>query len=195
MTTHSELPADAPGRGPGKPASPDRSGTDLRHTHGWDVELACPACGTVAVPVFGGWTPSGAIRFGNAPTIYADLRCPNCGARQDDPAGAKLVELFARVEVPAANKRLMTAFIALIVSFEVAGTIFILLGGWRALGGALVRAPLLLLAPTLLWFNRRIASIRSRCECGRPDHKFMGLLGRSYCYRCSSCGRLLRLRD
>jgi hypothetical protein len=32
-------------------------------------------------------------------------------------------------------------------------------------------------------------------HCGEPDYVFLGMLGRSYCYRCSSCGRLLRLRD
>jgi hypothetical protein len=46
-----------------------------------------------------------------------------------------------------------------------------------------------------MWFNYQIASIRCWCECGRPGYKFMGLLGRSYCYRCSSCGRRLRLKD
>ena len=24
--------------------------------HGWEVELVCPKCGTVAQPVFNGWT-------------------------------------------------------------------------------------------------------------------------------------------
>jgi hypothetical protein len=157
--------------------------------------LSCPTCGLVALPVFGGWTPNHAIHFGNSPTIYADLSCPACGARLVDSARAKLVELFADVGVPPVNKRLIIVFITLILSFELSGTILIIVGGWRELGGHLLRMPLILLGPTILWFNRQVASIRSRCECGSPDYKFMGLLGRSYCYWCSSCGRLLRLRD
>lgn len=167
----------------------------LQHTHGWEAELRCPACGVVALPAFNGWTPSDAINFGDTPTIYADLTCRSCGADLRQAAGTKLVELFANVGMPPKNKRLMATFIALILGFVVPGMILTLFERWRELGVALVRVPLLLLAPTILWFNGQIASIRSRCECGRPDHKFMGLLGRSYCYRCSSCGRLLRLRD
>ena len=30
-------------------------------------------------------------------------------------------------------------------------------------------------------------------NAGNPEYSFLGLLRRSYCYRCSSCGRLLRL--
>jgi hypothetical protein len=167
----------------------------LQHTHGWEAELRCPACGVVALPAFNGWTPSNAINFGETPTIYADLTCRSCGADLRQAASTKLVELFADVGVPTRNKRLMATFIALILGFEIPGTILSLFERWRELGVALVRAPLLLLAPAILWFNGQIASIRSRCECGRPDYKFMGLLGRSYCYRCSTCGRLLRLRD
>lgn len=167
----------------------------LQHTHAWKVELRCPACGVVALPVFNGWTPSHALNFGDAPTIYADLDCPACGAGLRQAAGTKMVELFAEVGVPPRNKRLMATFIALILGCELPGAIPSLFDGWRKLRVILVRTPLFLLAPTLLWFNGQIASIRSRCESGRPDYKFMGLLGRSYCYRCSSCGSLLRLRD
>jgi hypothetical protein len=167
----------------------------LQHIHGWEVELQCPACGKVALPVFNGWTPSHAINFGDRPTIYADLTCRSCGADLRHAAGTKLVELFADVGVPPRNRWLMATFIVIILAFLLPGTILSLFEGWRKLGVFLLWTPLLPVAPTILWFNGQIASIRSRCECGKPDYKFMGLLGRSYCYRCSSCGRLLRLRD
>ena len=95
----------------------------------------------------------------------------------------------------------MRAFIALMVGallFLLTGASLSFFAGWHSFGGILTRTPLLflpLLAPTIMWFNWQIASIRCRCECGKPAYKFMGMLGRSYCYRCSSCGRLLRLRD
>jgi hypothetical protein len=141
----------------------------MQHTHGWEVELRCPACGVVALPAFNGWTPSYAINFGDTPTIYADLTCRSCDADLRQAAGTKLVELFATVGVPPRNKRLMATFIALIFGFEVPGTILSLFERWREQGVVLVRAPLLLLAPTILWFNGQIASIRDRIECGRPD--------------------------
>jgi hypothetical protein len=50
-------------------------------------------------------------------------------------------------------------------------------------------------APLALWFNWRDASLRSRCQCGKPEYELLGLLGRSYCYRCRSCGQPLLFRD
>ncbi len=54
---------------------------------------------------------------------------------------------------------------------------------------------ILLLPPAIFWFNWQIHGARHRCECGQPAYVFMGLLERSYCYRCSTCGKLLRVRD
>lgn len=173
----------------------------MQHQHRWEVELHCPACGIVAAPVCRGWTSRHAVGFDHTPTIYADLDCPECGAVLKDVAGRKLVELFADVLIPARNRRLMSAFTALmlcILSVLLIGAFLSFFSGWRIIGAGLIQIPLLflpLLAPTIMWFNWQIASIRCRCVCGPPAYKFMGLLGRSYCYRCSSCGRLLRLRD
>jgi hypothetical protein len=43
-------------------------------------------------------------------------------------------------------------------------------------------------------FNRRVYGLKAQCACGQPAYHFMGLLGRTDCYRCATCGRLLRLR-
>ena len=51
----------------------------MQHEHGWEVELRCQRCGSDAMPIFKGWTPSLAINYGNRPTIYANLECPRCG--------------------------------------------------------------------------------------------------------------------
>ena len=61
----------------------------LEHKHGWQIELACPVCGHHSVPDYDGWTPSGAIRFGQRATIFANLSCANCGAdRKQDFRGS-----------------------------------------------------------------------------------------------------------
>jgi hypothetical protein len=170
----------------------------MQHEHGWEVELRCPACGLLAHPVFRGWTPSHAVSFGNRPTIYARLDCPACGAGLKATAGEKLLELFADVPLPARNRRLMSWFVALHVGLPLAMVAVIAPGiRYRREAWALTVLMLLVLSSRSLgmWFNYQIASIRCRCQCGRPGYKFMGLLGRSYCYRCSSCGRRLRLKD
>lgn len=169
----------------------------MQHEHGWEVEVRCPTCGAVTVPTFRGWTPGGAINFGDRPTIYANLECPRCGADLKAAAGETLVELFGGVPIPTANRRLMGQFITLWVGLPlllIAVPLLAALAGSQRPMGSLVWATLLI-GLSIMWFNWQVHSIRFRCECGQPTYKFMGLLGRSYCYRCSTCGRLLRLRD
>jgi hypothetical protein len=164
----------------------------IQHEHGWEVELGCPHCGITALPVYDGWAPSSAINYGKVPTIYARLHCPRCGHDLKRAAGEKLVELFSGVSVPPAARRVMLAFLLLMVLWFGALT-WSAVAKWRF--GPLLFLNLMLLSPLIMCLNWQIHKIRLRCACGAPNYKFMGLLGRSYCYRCSSCGRLLRLRD
>jgi hypothetical protein len=164
----------------------------MQHQHGWEVELKCPVCAKAGAPTFDGWTANASMSFGDTPTIYANLRCRACSADLKAVAGEKLRELFADVAVPALNRRLIFWFVAFFFCF------LILL-----IANVILPVSLPFLLPSLMglaataryWFNHQIASIRYRCDCGKPAYKFMGMLGRSYCYRCSSCGRLLLLRD
>ncbi len=166
---------------------------DMEHKHGWEVELECPACGYGGLPRYKGWAPRYPVAFGTTPTIFAQLECPSCGRDLEPEAGAKLVELFSQVDIPRANRRLLMVF-ALAAAVLVAASALVFAFTRSVLG----IIPLLLLTPMLASipiFNRKIASLRQRCDCGEPDYIFMGMLGRSYCFRCSNCGRLLRLRD
>jgi predicted RNA-binding Zn-ribbon protein involved in translation (DUF1610 family) len=161
--------------------------------HGWGVELECTACGHSGPPEYKGWTPRYPTSFGSTPTIFADLECPSCGRSLEAEAGEKLVEMFSDVDIPSANRRLLVALTLCMVGLAAAAAILLAVTG--SLWGA---APLFLLIPMLALipvFNRRIASLRQDCDCGNPDYVFMGMLGRTYCFRCASCGRLLRLRD
>ncbi len=172
----------------------------LLNVHGWEVELQCPACGLVAMPVYNGWTPGHSLKLGNRPTIYANLNCRACGADLKEAAGAKLVELFAEVRTPSRNRRLIATFIVgglLFEAFLMAAVSYFdsRRGLWSLVSTFLLTGQMILLFPFIIWLNSRIALIRHQCECGKPAYKFMGLLGRSGCYRCSSCARLLRTRD
>lgn len=171
----------------------------LEHKHGWQIELACQVCGHHSVPDSDGWTPSGAIRFGQRATIFANLSCANCGADLKSAAGEMLAEIFADVATPARNRLLLGWFIACVVVMPLLIAVGLAAGVWAGLWTARAFIALsvlpVLAAPIILWMNYAVASLRARCVCGEPDYLFMGLLGRSYCYRCSTCGRLLRLRD
>lgn len=164
----------------------------LQHQHGWEVELTCPACNHMGLPRYEGWEPNRAINFGNTPTMYARVACVSCGRDLHSVAGEKLVAMFCEVTVPRANRR-MIAWFVVAVTFLVALPIvaqFVLEPSFHVGSfGAILVLPLIFL------FNHRMASMRKCCSCGTPRYIFMGLLGRSCCYRCSSCGNLLRLRD
>jgi hypothetical protein len=97
------------------------------------------------------------------------------------------------------NRRVLWSTLGLVSLLPLIGLGAIWLGVWAGLWGiwvfSLLGLSALLITPATMWCNYRIASIRQQCPCGKPDYLFMGLLGKSYCYRCTSCGTRLRLRD
>lgn len=162
----------------------------MEHKHGWEVELRCPHCGFQGKPEYRGWKPGNTINFGNSATIFSDLICAQCKKDIKETAAKKLVELFAPVAVPAGNKKMLIGFLALIFAVPLLCHAL-----WGPKAAIFFPLALIFILPAILFFNYRIALLRQHCQCGNPQYLFMGLLGRSYCYRCSSCGRLLRIRD
>ncbi len=164
----------------------------LRHQHGWEVELTCPECGHTAVPHYGDWEFTRTAHLGDTPTVFALVTCPNCGRDLRGAAGDCLVATFSDVAVPQGNKRLVVYFamaVTVITTVPIAVQLALKPGFHVASFGAI------LVMPLIFTFNYAVAATRRRCPCGQPRYIFMGLLGRSYCYRCATCGRLLRLRD
>lgn len=171
----------------------------LQLKHGWQVELQCSQCSHCGVPAYEGWTSSRAITVENSPLIYANISCPECGKNLKQEGGEKLVELFSGIAVPGRNKELIAWFLAYMggISLISAACIYlgIQAGFWSRQAFAFLSLMAIAIVPAIMYFNYKVASIRMICDCGSPDYIFMGLLGRSYCHRCSSCGRLLRMRD
>ena len=169
---------------------------ELAHEHGWEVLLRCPRCGIEAEPACDGWTPNRAIHFGKTPTVFANVSCAECSADLGEAAGKKLVELFGDVATNATNRRV-------IVVFAIYFLLLVSLLLWaamrfpaaRGLEAMIAVGHAILIHPIIRWFNNRVATLPQSCTCGNPQYKFMGMIGRSYCYRCSTCGRLLRLRE
>jgi hypothetical protein len=171
----------------------------VEHKHGWEADLTCGGCGQRGRPEYHGWTPGHARGFGDRPTVYAKLTCASCGCGLEQEAGDEVVQLFRDVEVPAANRRVIWEFVALMVGVPLLLAALVELGArlgwWGRIGFTALALLPILLGPAILYFNYRVASLRRECPCGTPDYVFMGMLGRTYAYRCASCGRLLRLRD
>ena len=107
--------------------------------------------------------------------------------------------MFADLAIPPRNRRVLTWFLVVTLGVPLFLTAVLFLGVWAGWWGFgvfwVLTLFLVFIRPLILWMNWQIASLRHQCECGRPGYKFMGLLGRSYAYRCSTCGKLLRLRD
>lgn len=166
----------------------------LRLNHGWEVKLPCPQCGMIALPVVKGWDPNYAINFGARPTIFANVHCPRCDNDLKQAAGEKLVQLFADVSIPPQNQRWIISFVAFWIVWMALFCLGVMLLPRPAfvwVRGAMMGAA----GISLILFRYGTQWLLHRCECGAPDYKFMGMLGRSYCLRCSTCGKLLRLRD
>ncbi len=164
----------------------------VQNDHGWEVELTCPSCGHTALPRYDGWTPDTSINFGSTPTMFALIACSKCAHDLRDVAGKQLVAMFSDMAVSKLNKRLIAYFVVGVV-LVVALPIIVQFAFKPKFHVASFGA--ILFVPLIFVFNYRVVSMRKRCTCGAPKYIFMGLLGRSYCYRCSNCARLLRLRD
>jgi len=171
----------------------------LQLEHGWQVELGCSNCGHSALPNFRGWSPNRALCFSERPTVFANISCSNCGNDLRKEAGKRLVSMFSAVAPPPANRRLVGWFTGLLVGIPLLllGILFtgVQADWWGYQAFVLFAALSVFVGPVVMGFNYRVASIRRECVCRRPNYIFMGQLGRSNCYRCASCGNLLRLRD
>jgi len=151
------------------------------------------------MPRYEGWIQGMAANAGDQPTIYAKIACPQCGNRLTDEAGTKLDELFRETPVPEKNNRIIGEFIAglFLVPLLFACLLYVgvQMGWWGYNAFLILAASAFFVQPLVMIMNYRVAMLRSQCECGHPEYLFMGMLGRNACYRCSSCGRQLRLRD
>jgi hypothetical protein len=128
-----------------------------------------------------------------------NLRCAECAHDLKEAAGQKLREEFGGIQITKRNKVLLRLFLLFIIGVPGLAAAVMALGVATDLWGADVFLYLVLLAflsaPGIMIFNYRIALLRRRCACGKADYRFIGMLGRSYCYSCASCGRPLRIRD
>ena len=155
----------------------------LRHEHGWEVPLRCHWCGADSVPNYLGWTPSQIINWADKPTIYANLECPKCGHDVKETAGEKLVELFADKKTDPQFKRVAALF-----HHHTDRAI----GPASDLASGLGRRIDIVSRPAHATPHRLVPSpvcmaCASDAQLAKPAYKFMGMLGRSYCYRCSNC--------
>ena len=71
----------------------------MEHEHGWETELHCSECGWKGIPKYNGWTPSNEMHFGVAPTIYANLNCPECSSNLKKEAGEKLIYCLKHLKI------------------------------------------------------------------------------------------------
>jgi len=171
----------------------------VRQRYGWNVTLTCMKCASTNMPRYEGASPNNEMNAGDDVIIYARLACPQCKKRLIDEAGNKLVELFRDVSIPEKNARIIRDFIAslIMVPLTLAFTLFIgmRMGWWGNNAFALLVASSGLIPLLVMLMRYRVALLRSRCSCGKPDYVIMGLLNNIACYHCASCGKLLPLRD
>ena len=170
----------------------------VSRSYGWNVELVCGQCKSSVMPRYEGRLQHVAAVSGDA-TVFAKLACPACGHRLIDEPVRKLADLFADVPVSAQNHRIVKQFIAGLVVVPVMLAFVLFMGmqmGWWGNNAFRLLALSAAVIPLLaILRNYRIALLRSDCDCKKPVYRFLGSLQGTNCYRCSSCGQRLRLRE
>lgn len=171
----------------------------ISQPHGWNVEIACDRCKSTVMPRYEGWSLSMAHNAVDGAAVYAKLACPVCGHRLINEAGSTLVKLFNAVPIPEQNLRIVKEFVVALVLVPVFFAFVLFIGvqmdWWGNNAFALLVLSAVLIPLLVMRRNYRIAMLRTGCACGNPQYLFMGQLNGTYCYRCSSCGGLKRLRD
>ncbi len=173
----------------------------ITKSYGWDIELTCGQCGATAMPRYEGWSPSLKTNLGPNVRVYAKVACPKCGRRLTGEAGKKLVGLFGDLDLCKRNGKIITQFIARL--FLVPAVLaFVLFFGMKmdwwdwGLGTLWVLLVSAVSIPVLVRLkNKDIELLSCTCECGKPHYICMGSLENNNCYRCYSCGRLLKVRE
>jgi hypothetical protein len=176
-------------------------GSNLNRNYGWDVELSCSHCAFSGMPRYEGRSESLKTDGPADVSIYAKLACPRCGGRLTNEAGRKLVTLFRDVDISEGNKGILGRFITRL--FLVPGVLaFVLFFGmqmdwWNwGLGTLWVLLVSLASIPLVVYLkNKELADLPLQCECGKPHYVYMGSIENSQCFRCFSCGRLLKVRE
>ncbi|HUJ18093.1 MAG TPA: hypothetical protein VL197_08875 [Nitrospirota bacterium] len=173
----------------------------LRNTYGWDVELTCAQCRFTGMPRYEGWSHGLKTDAGGDAAVYAKVACTQCGRRLTDEAAGKLVDLFAGIDTPDRNRKLISRFAIqlVLVPFVLAFVLFFGTQmdwwGW-GLGTVWVLLASAVSIPALATLkNNGVADLLLHCECGKPHYVFMGTLDGCSCYRCFSCGTLMKLRE
>jgi uncharacterized protein YbaR (Trm112 family) len=171
----------------------------LEHHHDWQLELACPRCRRTGLPRLNGQSDTLAVNWGDNPILFMILSCPECGQDLRDVAGQKLREAFGGLDIPERNRTLRRRFLFVMIGIPLLVAAVMTAGMVLGFWGAEVFLSFLVLAlfaaPSLMIASYRIALLRHSCACGLPDYRFHGMLGRSSCYRCASCGRFLKLHE
>ncbi len=169
--------------------------------YGWDVELTCEGCGSAGLPRYEGWSPDLDSGPDGTIQVYAKLACAKCGRRMTREAGKKLTDLFREVDIPGENRNILTRFITRLFIVP-AGLAFLLFFGMQmdwwswGMGTVWILAVSAITIPVIVLLrNRQLAQLPNRCECGKAHYVYMGTLSGEQCFRCFSCGRLLKVRE
>jgi len=163
--------------------------------HGWEVDLKCPQCDQSGIPAFEDGTIDTEKIHKNAagiPMLCADVTCSECGHDLEAQAGEKLKELFSETPTTFGWASILMATL-FFVPILMLGIFWVgaFAGWWQDLGFWHLGAVVVWVAIFLIG-HYLIHPMMYSCECGNPKFLLMGALGRSYCFRCSTCSRLLR---
>lgn len=157
--------------------------------------MQCPQCDRDGVPTFEDGTIDTKKVHKNAadvPMLCANVTCSECGNDLKEQAGEKLAELFSDTPKMFGWPSVLMG-VLLFLPILVFGMFWVgaFAGWWQELELLHWVVFFLLFLPFLIGHYFIHPKMYS-CECGNPKFLFMGALGRSYCFRCSSCSRLLR---
>lgn len=167
--------------------------------HGWDAQLTCSRCKYRGKPEIKSSIRNKIAKHKNNPQIHTILYCTKCGKDLKEEAECEIVKLFSEEKIPDTTKKMIawSKIYSIILSLILLIYIyFLFFEDFRIV----YMLPVFFIISTVFvvinkYFKHKFYLIHSTCDCGAPNYIFMGTVGKSCCFRCKSCRRLLRTRN
>jgi len=170
-----------------------------RLQYGWDCELECLKCKHIGQPKIYALKQGKILRAKKIPVLHMTLHCLACGQDLQREAESEIVKLFSDIHISKKNAKLITwnricsvclSFLLLLCLYFSMFTDFPI----RQTFPSFVLISLVFIV-VVKYFVYQFTLLKKACACGSTKLVFMGSLGQSYCFRCASCGTLVKIDD
>ena len=170
-----------------------------RLKYGWDAELECLKCKHIGKPKIYALKQGRIPRAKKLPVIHVTLHCLECGQELQREAESEIVKLFSNIHISEKNTKLIiwNRICAVCLSFLLLLCLYFSIFTDLPIRQTFPFFVLISVINIVIvkYFVYQFTLLKKTCDCGSTKLVFMGSLAQSCCFRCASCGTLVKVDD